>query len=308
MTHDHDAGDAAGGIRGGRAAVPFAPIEVLAPIALAAGLPGEAPSGDPGGRLDAAEARLVLGRGDIHIWYVFPDRITDPDLLAAYDALMTPEERARQQRFVFAKDRHQHLVTRALVRTVLSRYAPVAPAGWRFAQNAYGKPAVCGPPGVLWPCFNLSHTGGLIACAISASHEALGVDVEDTSRTSDVLEIAHSVFSPVELHALRSLPAAAQRDRFFAYWTLKESYIKARGMGLSLPLEQFTMHVEPDMPVRISCDPRLADIPARWRFALLRVSARHLLAVGVRCDDGTEPVLRAACHVPLPPGLPREAP
>lgn len=252
------------------------------------------------------ELPLVIERSEVHIWYVFSDEVRDPDLLAAYERMLAPEERVQWQRFVFERDRHQYLVTRALLRTVLSRYAPVPPAEWGFVRNTYGKPEISGPPGVFWPSFNLSHTRGLIACAVSASHRELGVDVEDTSRCSETVSIAEHFFSATEVRALRALPEAAQRERFFSYWTLKESYIKARGMGLSIPLEQFSLHLpgprsahddQEQAPIRISFDPRLQDEPHSWQLVLLRASPRHFLALGARCR-GMDLRLRAAHYVP----------
>lgn len=252
----------------------------------------------------------TLGPAEVHVWYVFYEDIVDPGLLTAYQALMTPDERQRHDRFVFARDRHQFLVTRALVRTTLSRYAPVAPADWRFEHNAHGKPRIAHAGHQRAPsdrrydrryglCFNLSNTRGVIACAVAASSDELGVDVEDTSRPGETVDLADRFFAPVEVAALRALPAAEQRQRFFTYWTLKEAYIKARGMGLSIPLDQFWFHLDSDEDIRISFDARLRDQPDAWQFELFRASERHLLALGLRRGQGPAHQVRAAVCVPL---------
>lgn len=247
-----------------------------------------------------APGPLTLGAGDVHLWYCFYDQVTDPRLLEAYAALMTPDESAQHRRFVFEKDRHEYLVTRALVRTVLSRYAGVEPAALRFVRNEFGRPFMSGPPGVPWPSFNLSNTRGLIACAVGAPGQGeLGVDVEDVERRGETVSIAESVFSKAEVRALRSLPAARQRERFFAYWTLKESYIKARSMGLSIPLDQFSFHLDEGPGIRISFDPLLKDDAGSWRFALLRASPRHFLALACRSRDAATPRIRARHAIPL---------
>ncbi len=75
--------------------------------------------------------------------------------------------------------------------------------------------------------------------------KACGVDVEHCARTVSPLELAPTVFAEAELARLAAeTDAAAQRERFFAYWTLKEAYIKARGLGLALPLKSFSFRVE----------------------------------------------------------------
>jgi 4'-phosphopantetheinyl transferase len=234
-------------------------------------------------------AVLEIRPGEAHLWYVFQDEIRDPALLAAYHGLMTPEEAERQARFMFPKGRHEHLVTRALVRTVLSRYAPVDPRAWTFVKGERGRPEIAGPAGVPPLRFNLSHTDGLIACLV-ALDRVVGVDVEDTLRPSSTVEIADRFFSPHEVRALRAQPPERQRARFFEYWTLKESYIKARGMGLALPLDQFSFHLDEGPRVRISFDPRLEDDPESWQFALYRPSDRHMMAAAIRKGRGGAPL------------------
>jgi 4'-phosphopantetheinyl transferase len=118
-------------------------------------------------------------------------------------------------------------------------------------------------------------------CAVALEAE-VGADVEDTLRPGQTVEIANSYFAPAEAAALRALPLERQRERFFELWTLKESYIKARGMGLSLPLEQFAFELQPGQPPRVVFDPRLQDEPEAWQFFQLQLSARHKGALAVR--------------------------
>lgn len=253
-----------------------------------ADLPGIAPAGT-----------LVTAPDEVHLWYAFTDDAREPALIAAYDAMQTDEERARQARYVQAKDRDLHRLTRALQRTVLSRYAKVLPRDWVFARDAYDKPSVCGPSGAPWPRFNLSNTEGLVACAVSTTVPLLGVDVEPTTRRIEVAELADRFFSPVEAADLRSQPPALQAMRFFTYWTLKESYIKACGQGLSIPLDQFTFHLAASGEITVSFDPRLADDPAAWRYRLFRASDHHLAAVAARVGPGRELIVKAARCTPL---------
>lgn len=241
----------------------------------------------------------MLAEREVEVLIVFEDRVTDPELVESYHELMTPEESARQQRFRFPKHRHQQLLTRALCRTALSLYTGVEPKDWRFEAGEFGKPDITEPKGFDWLRFNLSNTDGLIACAVTRGRE-LGVDVENMQRKGETVAIADRYFSELEAAALNALPESQQRERFFRYWTLKESYIKARGMGLKIPLGQFSFHVDEE-PIRISFDPRLADDPARWQFRQRKLSERHMLAVGV--DRGAESDLdvRVRRFVPLQP-------
>ncbi|XXX72692.1 4'-phosphopantetheinyl transferase superfamily protein [Sorangium sp. So ce134] len=240
---------------------------------------------------------LEIGPGAAHLWYVFSDPVRDEALLAAYHRLMAPDEAAQQARFLFAENRHEYLLTRALVRTVLSKYADVAPEAWTFVRNEFGRPQIAGPPGVPPLRFNLSNTRGLIACLVALDRD-VGVDVEDTERSSSAVDIADRFFSPAEVRALRALPPERQRARFFEYWTLKESYIKARGMGLAIPLDQFSFHLDDGPAIGVSFDPRLGDDRSAWQFALYQPSARHTMAAAIR--TGGEPPLSIELRETVP--------
>ena len=185
------------------------------------------------------------------------------------------------------------LATRALCRSVLSLYADVPPAQWRFAEGERGKPYIATPLPTPALHFNLTNTLGLIACVVSRVYPVLGVDAEFLGRHGETVNIAEHFFSASEVHALRTLPTEQQRERFFCYWTLKESYIKARGLGLALPLDQFSFLLDAGPDVGVAFDPRLLDSAPRWRFALLRGSRNHMVSVGV--DTGGQALsLRAS--------------
>ena len=132
---------------------------------------------------------------EVHLWVVFQEEAEAPALLARYREILPDEERAATDRFYFESGRRQHLITRALVRTVLSRYCDVPVEAWRFVRDAHGRPHVAPDqrvPGL--PAFNLSHTRGLVACAVALEH-AVGVDVEHVDRRTDIDQLAPAVFS-----------------------------------------------------------------------------------------------------------------
>lgn len=206
-----------------------------------------------------------------------------------YKALMTPDEHDRMARFVFEKDRRSFLLTRALVRTTLSRYAPVDPSAWRFTTNAHGRPEIVDrPDGVPDLRFNISHTNGLIACAVTIGRE-VGVDVEHVGRNL-MHDIAGRHFAPSEVADLRKLPEEEQRLVFYDYWTLKEAYIKARGFGLALPLGDFAFKLNPPALPTISFEPAMKDDPSTWQFLQEWPTPSHRLALAVRRDGSDLPV------------------
>jgi 4'-phosphopantetheinyl transferase len=209
----------------------------------------------------------------------------DSDLLARYQGLLTEPERAKQQRYKFEKDRHSALVTRAFVRDLLSTYADVDPADWRMEIGPKGKPELRDPPVPLR--FNLSHTPGLIVCAVTPVYD-IGCDVESLGRRSDILTIADHYFSAQEVQELFSLPQEQQRSRFFDYWTLKESYIKARGLGLfALPLQSFSFAIgratapEVNSNVQLSFAQDIDDEPGLWSSWIFYPSEEHRIALSI---------------------------
>jgi 4'-phosphopantetheinyl transferase len=203
------------------------------------------------------------------------------DKLDSYKALLSKDEHERMARLVFDRDQRAFVITRAHVRTMLSRYAAVAPTDWRFIENVHGRPEILDrPAGTPDLRFNISHTDGLIACAVTIGRE-VGVDVEHIGRhlTHD---IAGRFFAPDEVADLRKLPLDDQERVFFDYWTLKEAYIKARGFGLALPLGEFAFKLNPPGPPAITFLPSLDDDPSTWQFMQDWPTPQHRLGLAVR--------------------------
>ena len=238
---------------------------------------------------------LSLQANEIHLWRVEPKKIVSSDqtLLAQYQALLTDEEYQKQQRYKFAPDRHNALITRAFVRDLLSYYANIAPEQWRFEKGEKGKPELINAPIPLK--FNLSHTKNMIICTVTLNDD-IGCDVENTTRTNDVLVIADRYFSKKETSALFTLPKSEQHSRFFDYWTLKESYIKACGLGLTIPLKDFSFTINKRLTesqffnekIQLSFAPQRQDIPNLWRSWLFYPSEEHRIAISIKAKKNNQ--------------------
>ncbi|EAU43286.1 putative 4'-phosphopantetheinyl transferase [Fulvimarina pelagi HTCC2506] len=206
------------------------------------------------------------------------------DRLAAYPSLLDAGEAARHERFRVNSAREEFLVGRALLRTRLSALRPdIAPEDWRFALNAYGRPAIDWSAMATAPAplfFNLSHTRGLVALVVGGM-EDIGVDVETIARGAPERDVARRFFTEGEADWIDAGTGEIDRtERFFALWTLKEAYIKARGMGLSLPLDGFFFDCSLNPP-SISFTGAIEDEPSRWRFERRWIDDGHRLALAV---------------------------
>src|SRR5260370_19011690 len=222
---------------------------------------------------------ISLLPGEIHLWLAFYDEINEELLLSAYRGLLDDAEKKQEPRFYFARDRRRYLITRAMVRKVLSRYVDIQPREWAFSANAHGRPGIANAH-AQESCllFNISHTHSLIVLGVT-KRRTLGVDVENFHTRAAAIDIADRYFAPQEAAALAAVPQQEQQYRFFEYWTFKESYIKARGMGLSLLLDKFSFHYPDDHAVEIAIYPDLADDAARWQFWQFRPAPEYLVAI-----------------------------
>jgi len=222
---------------------------------------------------------IPLAPGEIYLWLAAYDQITEGYLHSAYRELLSAAEKEQESRFYFARDRHRYLITRALVRTVLSRYISIDPKEWVFSTNAYGRPDIVNPEARgAGLSFNISHTHSLIVLGVTKCR-ALGVDVENVRARGASIDIADRFFAPQEVAALNAVPLHQQQYRFFEYWTFKEAYIKARGMGLSLPLDKFSFHYPDDRAVEIAIDPELSDDATHWQFWQFQPAPEYLVAI-----------------------------
>jgi 4'-phosphopantetheinyl transferase len=243
--------------------------------------------------------REHLPEGEAHLWLV---ELSSPAAAWLGDiafSLMTAAERERHDRYRFERNRLEHRVTRALCRTVLGRYLGKHPVDLVFTAGERGKPSLVPAAGEETLSFNLSNTDGLIACVVARHHE-VGVDVEPLDRRLDCRGVAHRYFSSLETEALFALPEDEQPRRFLDLWTLKESYIKACGGGLAIPLDHFSFRPD-ERPISITFAPERGDDPADWQFAAFELASRHLAAVAIR--RGSADDLRVVLREPPAPGV-----
>lgn len=248
-------------------------------------------------------AALDALRREIHVWMVAPEAASSAAQLAEYRALLSADERDRCRRYLFENSRRQFLIGHALLRTTLSHYVDRDPRAWTFVPGPHGRPELIDAKGVPPLRFNISHTNGLVVVAVGLGVE-LGVDVEDVRRATRAPEFAAEFLAGPERDVLAAASPADRPARFFELWTLKEAYLKARGLGLSLPLDTFWFRIEQPRIVA-SFLPAVGDDPATWQFVQARPTEFHVMSVAVRRPEPGLPDLRvrlrrAPSPLPLP--------
>lgn len=199
-------------------------------------------------------------------------------------SLLSDDERERAARFHFSRDRNAYVAARSGLRRILSLYTAIAPADLVFTYGIRGKPALAHAglaPGL---SFNLAHSGAYAVYAIG-NRRQIGVDVEKKRPDLAIDDLAAANFSPQERSVLQELPAEARLGRFFALWTCKEAYVKARGEGLHIPLDSFHVLFGADG------DARLHAPDGRWQLRLFAADEAHPVAL---VHDGE--AARYRCH------------
>jgi 4'-phosphopantetheinyl transferase len=216
---------------------------------------------------------------EAHLWYLDPGLFDGVAATRSWLERLPRDERARFEAYRTPSARSQYLATRALVRTALSSHCGVAVEELRFSAGPTGRPELT-LPAIPTLRFSLSNTRGLVVGLVACARE-VGVDVEEMTPI-DVFEIADRFFAPAESEELRALAEDERSRRFFELWTLKEAYLKARGLGVfALPLAQIAFPRAPTGALSPLFGPELADDPRSWRFDLPRLSATHAVATCV---------------------------
>ena len=230
---------------------------------------------------------------EILIWYIEPESIQDTAQLGRFFGWLSPEERAQHGRFRFDQHKHTYLVSHALVRSALSLMTQVDPAKFSFKTNAYGKPFIATPTQHEALHFNLSHTDGLAAVAISR-HGELGVDVENKDRQILTQSMVEQFFAPEECLAVEQASEHERSTKMLEFWTLKESYIKAVGMGLSIGLDSFAFKLatatQSAYLLRLDAQPEAIDA---WRFWQGQPTETHLMALAFKYEHANPFLVKA---------------
>jgi len=223
----------------------------------------------------------TLGPESVHVWRVLLNGT--PMQAARYRPYLSEDELARAQRCRSPHPQDQFVVTRGILRLLLSRYRNVPPTELQFEVAPQGKPRVISTASLPIQ-FNLSHTHGMALIAVTLQH-AVGIDVERIDREVQDRDIAERYFSARESTYLASLVPPERTHQFFSYWTCKEAYLKMQGRGISDGLALCELSIDPEQ-CQVMCS--LPDQSGREKdCSLYRVTAgsAHIGALAVSCTS-----------------------
>jgi 4'-phosphopantetheinyl transferase len=243
-----------------------------------------------------AEPASCVTRDEVCAWHAHVDHaLGDPGRVADARRWLTAVEQVRFERYHGDLDRRMFLLGRLMSRDLVGRALNVGASDWEWREGAHGRPEIAQPATPVR--FNLAHSAGLVVCAVTTGRD-VGVDVEDLQRPPLDERMIARYCAPAEAADIAA-HGARWRDRFLIYWTLKEAYLKARGLGISVPLREISFVLD-DGAVRVTFLGSLAGTSDAWTFHLARPTERHLVAIAASTDDGVQPGMLIDTYRPLP--------
>ncbi|MEN4099902.1 MAG: 4'-phosphopantetheinyl transferase superfamily protein [Anaerolineaceae bacterium] len=222
----------------------------------------------------------LLADKTIHVYRLALD-LPEGDI-QKLSGLLTADEVIRANRFVYPTYRDYFIAGRAQLRRILSRYVRQSPEKIVFDYNEHGKPSLASAHNPVQ--FNIAHSHTIALVAIN-ENKRIGVDLERVRTDIDYTQIAQQFFSPGELKCLLALPHEQQLDAFYACWTRKEALIKARGIGLAIPLDQFEVSLTPNSPPQLLRTGINMINLQDWSLYELRPGTGYIAALAVQEQD-----------------------
>lgn len=224
---------------------------------------------------------LGLTTNEVHLWFASAADFSLPDLAEQHLSWLSEAEQQQFQRYHFDRHRLQMLLSRILMRKVLSQYLDLAPEELEFDSGPHGKPSLVIGLDLQPLHFNLSHSSGQVVLAVTR-HEETGIDIEDCRKIRRVEGLARRNFTEAEFANVCSGDAENGLQAFYKIWTLKEAYIKARGFGLILPLQEFEFSFPARNQIAVEFLASLEDRSGSWQFWHTRMDAAFHLALGIK--------------------------
>lgn len=227
--------------------------------------------------LDFSQNKLDLKPGAVHIWKANIASLQNLD----FNSILSITEMDRAARYRFMQDRRRFIISRGILRILLGRYLSVPSGKIEFNFSKLGKPGLTAHEKLH---FNLAHAKDMAIFGFTLFHD-LGVDIEFHNPDIEVREIAQRFFSQKEEKELLTLAAKLQIEAFYRCWTRKESFIKALGGGLSIPLDRFSVSLLADIPPAILTLDLKGMEAEEWSIIDCSPDGHYSAAAAVKCTN-----------------------
>jgi 4'-phosphopantetheinyl transferase len=237
--------------------------------------------------MSAIELLRIAGLegANVQVWRIALDQ--GRAALSHFAAQLSPDEQRRAEGIAPAVERERFVVARGALRSILGSATGRAPDHLLFGRTPRGKPLLVQPAGETIAHFSLSRCESVTLIAVSRG-PAFGVDIERISAGFPCDEVAARFIHPDEYEHWRSLPESGRRRAFFAWWTRTEAYAKARGVGLTQPLDGLGISIRTDKPAGPPHITGKSDGPPGWTLLDLPVGSRYAAALALARPAGHE--------------------
>lgn len=225
---------------------------------------------------------LSLDCSTVHLWYARLD-LADKEV-AAYREILSADERMVSDRFAFDLDRKSYTLAHGALRSILALYLDIDARQITFSHSQYGKPALTKNLKDYKILFNLSHSRDFALIGLAYKRE-IGVDIEFMCNDFDFMKIAETYFTPREYSCLLKSPDYMKKETFFRYWTYKEAFMKATGIGLSLPMNKVEVSTFPDQPITLLESDQRNGYSRKWNLMHIGCDPEYTAAVAVEGGD-----------------------
>jgi len=240
----------------------------------------------------------ILSVKTAHLWHASLD-LSAPNL-RRLEASLDADERKRAEQFLFERGRKRFVASRGLLRQILGCYCGVEPRDIHFNYGSRGKPFLAEKFGGRIQ-FNVAHSDGFGIFAVTLDGK-IGVDLEHIIPIVEAGQIADRFFSDQEKAVINSLSGRKKSELFFKIWTAKEAYLKARGEGLTYPLNKVdVLTALRGYPCSLKVEGNVAEY-THWSLRQLRTAAGFVGALVVEeskhhsfCNDVNHELSAFAC-------------
>lgn len=177
--------------------------------------------------------QIKLMQEEVHIWCIRWKEVIP--VFEYYQLMLDQKEKEKMEEYYFYEDRMRYVAGKVITKLVLIQYLEEEEIS--FLSHKFGKPYYKSISGKQDIEFNISHSGEMILVAFSRDAK-IGVDIQEIIDCSEYLEIARSFFEPEEV---KNIEESNSKELFFQYWSAKEAYLKAIGVGLLKGMSFFSV-------------------------------------------------------------------